>query len=217
MRGPTRICGRRPTTAIWRTSSRSKAILPSNCGQLEAKLSPSVKISHSKSARTEDLAAYDLYVEAKSLEEIPRVGPNLDEAARLLDQAVERDPNFFLAYCTLVRLHGWAYRVWDHTPARRALDGACLGCGHAVTTRCGRNASRTRGVLYRCEQDDDNARAEATLAQRALPSNARVFTLLSRIDYRQGRIADSIRNGEKAVELDPRNLQSLRSLSILPT
>ena len=67
--------------------------------QLQAKLSAKTK-SAIEEPPTKDLAAYELYVRAKLLMQTGFFnGDKLFEAARLLDQAIARDPDFFLAYC----------------------------------------------------------------------------------------------------------------------
>ena len=67
--------------------------------QLQAKLSAKTK-SAIEEPPTKDLAAYDLYVRAKLLMQTGFFDADkLFEAARLLDQAIARDPDFFLAYC----------------------------------------------------------------------------------------------------------------------
>ena len=64
--------------------------------QLPAKLSAKTKSAIEESP-TKDLAAYDLYVRAKLLMLTGFLDPgNLFDAARLLDQAIARDPDFFL-------------------------------------------------------------------------------------------------------------------------
>src|SRR5438094_277491 len=87
--------------------------------QLQAKLSPKTK-SAIEERPTNDLPAYDLYVRAKLLVMTPLIGAeNLLEGARLLDQAIARDPDFFLAYCLLSEAHSRLYAIFDHTPVRR--------------------------------------------------------------------------------------------------
>src|SRR5437016_3067004 len=94
--------------------------------QLQAKLSPSEKAAIEKPP-TADLVAYDLYVRANALREAisfnaTRTQENLLQAAHLLEQAIARDPTFFLAYCRLAEAHDLIYFVGtDHTPARLAL------------------------------------------------------------------------------------------------
>ena len=44
---------------------------------------------------------------------------NYFEAERLLDQAIARDPDFFLAYCLLAEVQSRLYWNFDHNPVRR--------------------------------------------------------------------------------------------------
>src|SRR5438445_3186960 len=79
--------------------------------QLQAKLSPTEKSAISERP-TKDLAAYDLYLRAKSLLAVTtgaRQGGNLYQAQRLLEQAIGRDPTFLLAYCKLAWVHKELY------------------------------------------------------------------------------------------------------------
>src|SRR5207248_9369748 len=76
--------------------------------QLNAKLSAAEKAAIQQPP-TADLVAYDLYVRADALRAATsfnaRLKENLLEAARLLEQAIARDPTFFLAYCRLAEVH----------------------------------------------------------------------------------------------------------------
>src|SRR5205814_6188738 len=69
--------------------------------QLQAKISPSEKAAIEQKP-TADLAAHDLYIRAKTLMVLavfsaPQV-ESLSEAVRMLNEAIERDPTFALAY-----------------------------------------------------------------------------------------------------------------------
>ena len=75
--------------------------------QLHAKLSASEQASVEERP-TQDLVAYDFYVRAVSMiynAQVPFVETNPSEAVELLNKAVARDPNFFLAYCQLAFAH----------------------------------------------------------------------------------------------------------------
>src|SRR6185503_15281858 len=91
-------------------------------GELQAKLTTSEKAAIAERP-TQDLAAYDLYVRAVSLiynAEVPSQANLVDrsEAVDLLNKAVARDPDFFLAYCQLAFLHDLIYQQeFDRTPA----------------------------------------------------------------------------------------------------
>src|SRR5438477_2895662 len=99
---------------------------------LHAKLSASEKAAVEEKP-TQDLGAYDFYVRAVSLiynAEVPGgpvdVPATLSEAAELLNKAVSRDPNFFLAYCQLALAHDLIHTVTDSTPARLALAKSAI-------------------------------------------------------------------------------------------
>jgi tetratricopeptide (TPR) repeat protein len=62
--------------------------------------------------------------------------------------------------------------------------------------------------------DYDHARDALANAARTLPNNARLFELAGRIDRRQGRWPDAVRNLERAMELDPRNVSILNAAAV---
>jgi TolB-like protein len=182
--------------------------------QLQAKLLPNEK-SAIEERPTKDLAAYDLYVRAKSLMLKGLIdASNLVEPARLLDKAIARDPDFFLAYCLLAEAHSHLYSIYDHTPARRDLADRAVKAALHLRPEAGEAHLERARYLLRCNLDYDNARAELVIAQRTLPNNAQAFALLSDIDVFQGRWNESVRNLEKALELDPRNAFSFRKLAL---
>jgi serine/threonine protein kinase/Tfp pilus assembly protein PilF len=182
--------------------------------QLKAKLSPKTK-SAIEERPTNDLAAYDLYVRAKLLVTKPTIDPErYFEAAHLLDQAVARDPYFFLAYCLSAETNSRLYLDYDHTSMRRDLaEGAVKAALHLRPEAGEAHLARAQYLCY-CNLDYDNARAELALARRKLPNNAQVFLLMGYIDQRQGRWNESVRSWEEALELDPANLFTLRRLAL---
>jgi TolB-like protein/Tfp pilus assembly protein PilF len=182
--------------------------------QLQAKLSPKAK-SAIEERPTKDLAAYDLYVRAKLLVMNPLIdGARLEEAARLLDQAIARDPDFFLAYCLIAEAQSRLYSIFDHTPVRCELADAAVKTALRLRPEAGEAHLARARYLSSCNLDYDNARAELALAQRTLPNNAQVFGLRGHLDDRQGRGNESARSWEEAVELDPSNLFILRQLAL---
>jgi tetratricopeptide (TPR) repeat protein len=67
--------------------------------------------------------------------------------------------------------------------------------------------------LYNGYLGYDGALAELEIARRTLPNNSRVFFVMGLIQRRQGRWGESIRSLERAIELDPRNLNPLRNIA----
>jgi tetratricopeptide (TPR) repeat protein len=186
--------------------------------QLQAKLSPSEKAAIEKPP-TADLVAYDLYVRANALREAisfnaSRTQENLLQAAHLLEQAIARDPTFFLAYCRLAEAHDLIYFLGiDHTPARLALANTAIQTALRLRPNSGEAHLAVAEHLYRGYRDHDGALAELTLARRALPNEPLVFELTGFITRRQGRWEESTTDLTRALELDPRNLFFLQQLS----
>jgi TolB-like protein/class 3 adenylate cyclase/Tfp pilus assembly protein PilF len=186
--------------------------------QLQAKLSPSEEAAIEKPP-TADLVAYDLYVRANALREAisfnaTRTQQNLLQATRLLEQAIARDPTFFLAYCRLAEAHDLIYFVGvDHTPARLALANTAIQTALRLQPGSGEAHLALAEHLYRGYRDHEHALAELILARRALPNEALVFELTGFITRRQGRWEESTTDLKRALELDPRNLFFLQQLS----
>ena len=137
------------------------------------------------------------------------------EEVRLLDQAIARDPEFFLAYCLLAGAHGNLYFFgYDHTGERAALADRAVQNAQRLRPEAGEGHLARAEYLYHCYLDYDQAHSELALAQRTLPNNADVFALMGYIDRRQSRWDESIRNLEKALQVDPRNRNMLQQVAL---
>jgi tetratricopeptide (TPR) repeat protein len=66
--------------------------------------------------------------------------------------------------------------------------------------------------LYNGYLDYEGALAELEVARQTLPNHPRIFRLTAYIQRRQGRWEESTRNLERALELDPRNVNTLDSI-----
>jgi serine/threonine protein kinase/Tfp pilus assembly protein PilF len=185
---------------------------------LHAKLSASEKASVDERP-TQDLVAYDLYVRAVSLiynAQLPSSANSVDrsEAVELLNKAVARDPNFFLAYCQLAFVHDLVYhQEIDHTPARLALAKSAIDSAFRLRSDSGEAHLALAWHLYWGYSEYARARAELALAQQSLPNNPRVYELAGLIDRRERRWAEATHNLERACELDPRNIPYLITLA----
>src|SRR6266403_1670658 len=162
--------------------------------QLHAKLSASEKASVEERP-TQDLVAYDFYVRAISMiynAQVP-LGPTaetpsdarktLSEAVELLNKAVARDPNFFLAYCQLAFAHDLIGDTVHLALAKSAIDSA-------FRLRPDSGEAHLALGWHLQYSEYDRARAELALAEQSLPNDPRVYELAGKIDRRQGRWAD---------------------------
>ena len=184
--------------------------------QLQAKLSPSEK-SAIERPPTSDITAFDLYTRARTL--LPRAASifgrlntktNVTQAIDVFNQAVERDPSFFDAYCQLAWAHDALYILgYDHSSARLALADAAVQAASRIRPDAGETHLARAQNLYQGYLNYDGALAELELARQTLPNDPRVFLLKGLIERRQGRWEESTRNLERAIERDPRNLFTL--------
>jgi TolB-like protein/Tfp pilus assembly protein PilF len=187
--------------------------------QLQAKLSPNEKKAIEQPPTT-DLAAFDLYSQAKSLllkaDFSVTYEPNMRKAIELLDEAVKRDPSFFDAYCQLAYAHEYLFGLTgsDHTPARLALAEAAV----QAATRLRPNAAETHlaraQYLYYGLRDYAGALAELEIARRGLPNDPRLVELTGYILRRRGQSEEGLQNLQRASELDPRNLITLQQIAL---
>jgi TolB-like protein/class 3 adenylate cyclase/Tfp pilus assembly protein PilF len=187
-------------------------------GELRAKLSPQEKAAIEERP-TADEVAYELYVQAKNLSAMTvfssREKESLALVVDLLQQAIARDPGFFLAYYELALTHDKAYILGvDHTPARLALAEHAVETARRLRPNSGEAHLANAYHLYCAYLDYDHARAELVLARQLLPNDSFVFELGGYIDRRQSRWEGSTRNFERGLELDPRNVYILQQLSI---
>ena len=186
--------------------------------QLKATVSPKEKAAIEERP-TKDLIAYGLYVRAKALIATislnAQINEKLREAVSLLDQAIARDPDFFLAYCQLAAAHNYLYFFGlDHTATRLALADGALKTIIRLRPDAGEAHLALADFLYRCYLDYEKARAELDVAKRTLPNNSEIFELTGYIDRRQGLWNESARSLQRALALDPRNFFILQQIAL---
>jgi serine/threonine protein kinase/tetratricopeptide (TPR) repeat protein len=169
--------------------------------QLRGKLSPDEKAAI-ENRPTKDMLAYDLYLRARE----SFFQDNCPNAVRLLEQAIARDPQFALAYCSLAEVQLYMYRFnKDTTPGR--LDHANEAAETALRLAPKLPQSHLAKAQYYYYGLHDYERTQRELAAAPSPSadNAKFVDLAALTERRLGRWRDAIRDGEKAVELDPQN------------
>jgi TolB-like protein/Tfp pilus assembly protein PilF len=184
--------------------------------QLKATLSTGEKAEIWKQP-TQDLQAYDLYLRARAaLRGEGGIIPyqNWNVAVDLLNRAIARDPKFTLAYCLLNEAYVLQYRFGkDHSPQH--LAAAKDAAETALRLEPNREEARLALARYYYHGLSDYRRTEQELSRirPSAPHEVEFFTLASLVERRLGNFAASIRDGEKAVELDPQNASLATSLA----
>jgi serine/threonine protein kinase/tetratricopeptide (TPR) repeat protein len=160
-----------------------------------------------ESQPTENLAAYHAYLQGKE----DTLHPDFSEEGmrlriRLLEQAVQLDPNFALAYAELSKTHSalywWSY---DHTDDRLAKAKAAVEGALEIDPDLPQ-AHRALGYYhYWGHMDYERALEEFAIASRGLPNDAELLADIGYIWRRQGLNEESTENLKKAMELNPRD------------
>ncbi len=179
---------------------------------LSAALSPQEKMSLARRP-TENVAAYELYLKAREWREKKSGSGRIVSAISLLQQAVELDPKFAVAWAELGDCHAHlVFDEWDRTEQR-------LASARAAIETAVRLAPDDPGVIaklgvYYLHADRDYARATEQYVRLAQirPNDPEVFRALGSIQVRQGRLADCVANLRRALELDPGNFAETRNL-----
>src|SRR3984893_12184445 len=135
--------------------------------QLKAKLSPQEKAAIEQKP-TGDLVAHDLYIHAKTLIQTAVFNTpqneSLFEAVKLLNEAIQRDPAFALAYYHLAHAHDLLYFLGaDHTQARLAMADEAIRAVARLRPDSGEAHLARAKHFYWGYLDYDRARAELEL------------------------------------------------------
>jgi TolB-like protein/Tfp pilus assembly protein PilF len=185
--------------------------------QLHAKISPAEKLALERPP-TADLTAFDLYSRGKNLllmTSFSSAKANLLDAADLLNKALEHDPSFFQAYCELAHTHDLLHSLgFDHTPARLTLAEAAVQKAFRLRPDAGEAHLARAEHLYRGYLDYQGALVELAAASRSLLNEPQVFELMGYIARRQGRHEEALRNLQRALDLDPRNVLTLQQTAL---
>jgi serine/threonine protein kinase/predicted Zn-dependent protease len=177
--------------------------------QLRAKLSAAEKAAIVERPTT-DLVAYAYYAKAKEMDTYNWEGreKSLNQKVELLEKAVQRDPNFALAYCALAKTWVDLFNVTDDLKrlelAKNAAEAAVrlrpdLGEAHLELARYYFEASVFTGSNF------DRAREELKIVRRKLPNNGEALMIEAMIGRHENRWDASLANLQRASELDPRN------------
>ena len=129
-------------------------------------------------------------------------------------RATEEDPSFALAWAALGSAHTRIY--WygiDRTNTRRALADAAIGRAFELVPSLPEARLARAEYLWQALGDHQGALTELTVAERALPNDPNFYRLRALVQMHMGDWDLSIADYDKALELDPRNVVSLRAQS----
>jgi serine/threonine protein kinase len=187
--------------------------------KLAATLSPEEK-KRIEQKPTENLKAYEHYLRAKLT--IGNVKLNytfgsfeqkIRSAVDTIEQAIELDPEFTLAYCASVEAHDLLFLYYDSSTERRALSDAAMSTALRLQPDLPEVHLAYAFHLYRTYRNHEEARVQLSIARRGLPNDADASVLQAYIDRREGNFQRAIQEFKAAVRRDPRNPISMEELA----
>jgi serine/threonine protein kinase/tetratricopeptide (TPR) repeat protein len=185
--------------------------------ELRAKLSTAEKSSIGE-IPTRDFGAYELYLHAKELmanfDEQTQSTEAFSSGARLLQETVNRDPDFALAWALLAQAHDGLY--WsnaDHTESRRKAAEDALNKALSLRPNLGEAHFEAGYHLLITTRDYPAIRRELEIARGGLPNSAHLFGLLATVASRQGQWVEALQDYERAGTLDPKNVRWIIDIS----
>jgi TolB-like protein/Tfp pilus assembly protein PilF len=186
-------------------------------GKLSAALSPDQK-NRIEAKPTTNMAAYDSYRRAKKEIEransVPSGGREVPirNALALLDQAVEEDPNFALAYSLASFAHDSLYLEFD--PSKTRLEKADEAIKEALRLEPNKPEIRLAYAqhLYRGHHDYKGAQDELQSVAPGLPNSAEATYLGALLQRRLGNFDKAIALFNETINLDPQNPVPLADL-----
>ena len=127
----------------------------------------------------------------------------MQQRISLLNEAVERDPKFVLAYCELAKAYDKLYQAKDITPVEkrnvdyRALAEAALEKARRVAPDFGPVHLALADHFVLAHNDVEQGRLEIDLARQTMPNSAALETSAGAIARRQGRWDDAVRSARE--------------------
>ena len=177
---------------------------------LQAKLSGHEELTLAVKA-TKNLDAYDAYLRGLAFQ--TRSSWNSDDALRnaidSYEQAVQLDPGFAPAWARLARAHAWKYSRHEGTVLRR--DAATKALDNAQKLQPDSPETLLALGYYQRFVIDDWEAAKTTFRRvgEMLPSSSEVPMALGRIARNEGQWDESNSYFERALSMDPRNVELL--------
>ena len=140
---------------------------------------------------------------------------NLALARVEMEQAVERDPRFALAWSWLARVYATQYRTGSQRSAA-TLQAAYRAAQTAIDLEPGlAEAHLGLALVLASDRDLDRARRELDIARVGLPNSPELWQMIAFIDQRHGRWSDSLTAYMRAFELDPATTADLIAVHYL--
>ncbi len=160
---------------------------------------------------TESQVAYDLYLRARLQGQAIGLGASKEDYEAVIavyEQAATADPKFALPHVQASILHGTMY--WfgnlDATPARRARVEAALEAAERLAPDAPETHLARGSYEYTCRNDWAQSLVEYRKAEVGLPNDAQLIYRMGIAHRRLGQYLEAQRRFERAIGLNPSDL-----------
>ncbi|MFL2545847.1 MAG: winged helix-turn-helix domain-containing protein [Candidatus Rariloculaceae bacterium] len=164
---------------------------------------------------TDNARAYDFYLSGNEYAERSDDLLYMPLAVQMYESAVEEDPEFALAWAALSRANSQMYLSRANRTAAR-LDGIRVAAEKAFELDPGLPEAHLAMGSYYSEGLGEHASAlqKLAIAEQLLPDSANIYQLRAFVQRRMGAWEESLQSMERAIELEPRNVERLVNQAI---
>ena len=170
----------------------------------------------SAAAPTDNLDAYNLYLRALNAAERADALQRQEErlmAVQMLEQAVELDPEFALAWVRLSEEHALLFfNGEDRTEERLELALSAVERAFEIEPDLPRAHVALGRYYYWGPRDYEKALEQFMIAEESLPNDSELLASIAYIIRRQGRFEEALERQRKAFDLSPKDTQQSRAL-----
>lgn len=183
-------------------------------GMLQQKLSP-IEVSDLAEVPTTNVEAYQAFLKGRHMSHKDHfVGETALQAIINLEQAVQLDSTFALAYAELARCHARVYYLrTDQTDARRAMATQAAEKALVLAPEDPGVHLAVGDYFNWAFRDKAKAMEHWSIAEKGLPNNAELIHSRAMVMLTEGRIEECIAELRKAVELSPKDAGIIMELS----
>ena len=165
---------------------------------------------------TENMEAYSLYLRGANVAERAELLQDFElqfEAVEWLEQAVEKDPEFALAWAMLSEEQARLFfNGADRTEERLEMSRRAVDRALEIDPDLPRAHMALGHYYYWGPRDYEQALEHLAIAERNLPNDPELMASIAYIRRRQGHLEEAAERLEKAVELNPKSITQNRAL-----
>jgi TolB-like protein/Tfp pilus assembly protein PilF len=164
---------------------------------------------------TNNPEAYDAFLRGLAFSERSYLlEADVTKALQSFEKAVSLDPNFGLAWAHLSKMHSTIFVYSDASTARREAAQKALETALRLQPDLLDTQLAEGYYHYRVGHDYNRAREILERVHSKWPNNSEAPRRLALVARRQGRWDESLAHFRQALEVDPRNLQTLTDASV---